>query len=151
MVLFYYSKPCSHKKDILYSVLYHYYCAHEKITLCVISFGIASLLLLKGRTSHSWLWISLNFHKSSQCNIDKNLELGDFLHQVTLLIWDEVPIKYRFCFKAVYKMLQDIQNNDCFFEVLWVTIKKDFIQILLVVCQRSRATIVGAYIERLYL
>ncbi len=76
----------------MYSVLCHHYYAHEKIVLCVASSGIASLLLPGGRTSHSRLRIPLNLHESSQCNIDKNSELGDLLRQVTLLIWHEVPM-----------------------------------------------------------
>lgn len=76
---FFIQGPAGTGKIFFYSVLCHYYCAYEKIVLCVTSSGIASLLLPEGRTSHSGLRIPLNLHKSSQCNISKNLELGDLL------------------------------------------------------------------------
>ena len=135
----------------MYSVLCHHYCAYEKIVLCVASSGIASLLLPGGCTSHSHLQIPLNLHKSSQCNIGKYSELGDLLRQVTLLIWDEVPMQHRFCFKAVDQMLQDIRNNECFFGGLPVIIEGDFAQILPVVRRSTIATIVGACIQCSYI
>ena len=83
---FFIQGPVGTGKTFLYSVLCHHYRAHEKIVLCVAFSGIASLLLPGGRTSHSCLWIPLNLHESSWCNIGKNSELGDLLRQVTLLI-----------------------------------------------------------------
>ena len=115
------------------------------------SSGIASLLLPGERTSHSRLWIPLNLHESSQCNISKNLELGDLLHQITLLIWNEVPMQHRFCFEAVDRMLQNIWNNNRLFGGLPVIMGGDFAQILPVVCRGIRATIVGACIQRSYI
>ena len=135
----------------MYSVLCHHYCAHEKIVFCVASSDIASLLLPGGHTSYSRLRIPLNLHESSQCNISKNLELGDLLRQVTLLIWDEVPMQHRFCFEAVDQMLQDIRSNDCLFGGLPVIVGGDFAQILPVVHRGTRATIVGACIQRFYI
>ena len=55
------------------------------------------------------------------------------MRQVTLLIWDEVPMQHRFCFEAVDRMLQDIWNNDRFFGGLPVIMGGDFAQILPVV------------------
>ena len=135
----------------MYSVLCHHYRSHEKIVLCVASSGIASLLLPGGSTSHSRLRIPLNLHESSQCNINKNSELGDLLHKVTLLIWDEVPMQHRFCFEVVDRMLQDIRSNNRLFGGLPVIMGGDFAQILSVVRRDTRATIVGACIQRSYI
>lgn len=60
-------------------------------------------------------------------------------------------MQHYFCFKAVDQMLQNIQNNDCFFRGLPVIIRGDFAQILPVVCQGTRATIVGACIQHSYI
>ena len=125
--------------------------AKEKIVLCVVSSGIASLLLPGGRTSHSRLRIPLNLHESSICNISKNSELGNLLRQVTLLIWDEVPMQHRFCFEAVDRMVQDIRDSDQLFGGLPVVMGGDFAQILPVVHRGTRATIVRASIQRSYI
>ena len=119
---FFIQGPAGTGKTFLYSVLCHHYRAKEKIVLCVASSGIASLLLPGGQTSHSRLCIPLNLHKSSICNINKNSELGNLLRQVTLLIWDEVPMQHRFCFEAVDRMLQDIRDSDQLFGGLPVVI-----------------------------
>ena len=148
---FFIQGPAGTGKTFLYSVLCHHYRAHEKIVLCVASSGIASLLLPGGRTSHSRLRIPLNLHESSQCNIGKNSELGDLLRQVTLLIWDEVPMQHRFCFEAVDRMLQDIRSDNRLFGGLPIVMGGDFAQILPVVCRGTSTTIVGACIQRFYI
>lgn len=114
------------KKTFLYNVLCHHYCAYEKIVLCVTSLGIVLLLLPGDFISHSWLQILFNLHESSQSNISKNSRLGDVLHLVTLLIWDEVLIQHRYCFEIVNQMLQDIQSNNRLFGGLFVIMEDDF-------------------------
>lgn len=130
----------------MYNVLYHSYCTHEKIVLCIASSGIVSLLLPGGHISHFCLQILLNIHKSLQCNINKNSELGDLLHQVTLLIWDEILIQYRFCFEIVDQILQDIWSNNRLFGDWLIIMGGGFAQIFFVVYQDIRTTIVEACI-----
>ena len=62
-----------------------------------------------------------------------------------------MPMQHHFCFEAVDQMLQDIRNNDCLFKGLPVIMGGDFAQILPVVCQGTRTTIVGACIQRSYI
>ena len=61
-----------------------------------------------------------------------------------MLIWDEVPMQYHFCFEAVDRMIQNIRSNNHLFGGLPVIMGGDFAQILPVVRQSTRATIVGA-------
>lgn len=102
---FFVQGPAGTGKMFLYTVLCHHYHAKKKIVLCIASSGITSLLLPGGRTPHLQFCIPFNLHKSSICNISKNSELGNLSRQVTLLIWDEVPMQHRFCFEAVDRML----------------------------------------------
>lgn len=89
---FFIEDPAGRGKTFLDNVLCYYYCAYEKIVLCIASSSVISLLLLGGRRSYPCLQIPLNIYKSLQYNIDKNSKLGDFLYQVILLIWDKVLI-----------------------------------------------------------
>ena len=73
------------------------------------------------------------------------------MRQVTLLIWDEVPMQHRFCFEAVDRMLQDIRSDNRLFGGLPIVMGGDFAQILPVVRRGTRATIVGACIQRSYI
>ena len=60
-------------------------------------------------------------------------------------------MQYRFCFEAVDRMLQDIRSDNRLFGVLPMVMGGDFAQILPVVCQGTRATIVGACIQCSYI
>lgn len=77
---FFIQSLASIKKTFLYNILCYHYCAYEKIVLYITFSNIASLLLLEGRTSHSYFWIPFKFHKNSQLIINKNLKLENFLH-----------------------------------------------------------------------
>ena len=55
-------------------------------------------------------------------------------------------MQHRFCFEVVDRMLQDIRSHNRSFGGLPVIMGGDFAQILPVVCQGTRATIVGACI-----
>ena len=48
-------------------------------------------------------------------------------------------------------MLQNIRSNDCLFEGLPIIIGRDFAQILPIICQGTRATILGACIQGYYI
>lgn len=101
--------------------------------LCVTSSSIASLLLPGGRISHSRFKISLNIHENSSCCVSKNSELADLLRETTLLIWDKVPMQYRYCFQSVDKLLKDVRSDKRLFGGLPVVLGGDFAQILPVV------------------
>ncbi len=79
------------------------------------------------------------------------MELGDFLCQVILLIWDEVSIQHRFRFEAIDRMLQDIWNNDRFFGGLPVIIRRDFAQISPIIYQGTIVIIIKTCIQYCYI
>ncbi|OWZ13141.1 LOW QUALITY PROTEIN: Helitron helicase [Phytophthora megakarya] len=61
-----------------------------KIAIAVASSGIASLLLMGGRTS----------------------QLKELIEKASLFIWDEAPMAHRHAFEAVDRTLRDIMHND---------------------------------------
>jgi len=63
-------------KTYVYNTLCHSLRGQGKIVLCVASSGIASLLLIGGRTSHSTLKIPIEIHESSTCAIPRNSDLA---------------------------------------------------------------------------
>ena len=56
------------------------------VVLCVASSGIASLLLLGGRTAHYRFKISLNPNEIATCNISKSSAAADLLRHTDLII-----------------------------------------------------------------
>ncbi|KAG3181524.1 hypothetical protein PC128_g15113 [Phytophthora cactorum] len=61
----------------------------ENIPLEVASSGIASLLLMGGRTAHSTFKIPLKLNDTSTCSIYKQSHLKGLIQKASLVIWDE--------------------------------------------------------------
>jgi len=84
--------PVGTGKTYLYKCICHYYRSQGKIVLCIVSSGIAALLLPGGRIAYFRFFIPLEINEQSVCHIGKNIQLADFLRQTSSIIWDEVPI-----------------------------------------------------------
>ncbi|XP_058732760.1 uncharacterized protein LOC131604331 [Vicia villosa] len=130
--------------------------SNREIVLNVASSGIASLLLLGGRTAHSRFKIPVPCLESSICNIDKKSDLAGLLQITNLIIWDEAPMASKFCFEAIDKSLKDIMGHDkvaskTIFGGKVVVFGGDFRQILPVVPRGTRSDIVHSTINASYI
>ncbi|KAG6617010.1 helitron helicase-like protein [Phytophthora cinnamomi] len=72
-----------------------------KIAIAVASSGIASLLLMGGRTAHSTFKIPLKLNDKSTCAIYKQSRLKMLIERASLVIWDEAPMTHRHAFEAI--------------------------------------------------
>src|SRR5271155_3649723 len=97
-------------KTYVYNTLYYFLRGQGKIVLCFASSGIASLLLIGGRTSHSTFKIPINIDESSVCRIKKDSDLGELIHLIDLVIWDEAPMQHRHIHEAVDPTFRDIRD-----------------------------------------
>jgi hypothetical protein len=84
--LFFLYGPGGTGKTFLYNILCHHLCSQQKIVLCVVSSGIAALLLKGGRTAHSAFKIPIPCHESSICSFSKNSQLGELICHTDLII-----------------------------------------------------------------
>ncbi|TDL22959.1 hypothetical protein BD410DRAFT_693710, partial [Rickenella mellea] len=84
--LFFISGPGGTGKTFCYNTLCHTLRAEEKIVLCVASSGIASLLLIGGRTAHSVFKIPIPVHNESVCSFTKNSMVGELIQRTDLII-----------------------------------------------------------------
>jgi len=83
-----------------------------KIMLAVASSGIASLLLLGGRTAHSRFKILIDLHDESTYNITQQMKVAQLVCKTDLIIWDETPMMHRRAFEAVDRTLRDLMQLD---------------------------------------
>jgi hypothetical protein len=83
-----------------------------EIMLIVASSGIASLLFLGGRTTHSRFKISIDLHDELICNITQQMKVAELMHKVDLIIWDEAPMMHCRAFEAVDQTLRDLMQLD---------------------------------------
>ncbi|XP_021991122.1 uncharacterized protein LOC110887865 [Helianthus annuus] len=122
-----------------------------KIVLAVAASGIASLLLLSGRTAHSRFKIPLDLTDDSLCYIKKHTQLAQVLMERSLIIWDEAPMSDRRCFESLDKSLGDVLGNqDKPFGGKTVLLGGDFRQILPVKPKASKAEIIASSLPRSY-
>ncbi|KAF7826959.1 uncharacterized protein G2W53_018123 [Senna tora] len=105
----------------------------------VASSGIASQLILGGRTAHSRFAIPLNIDRISTCHIVQGSDLAEHMVHTKLIIWDEAPMAHRHCFEAIDRTLRDIMHSQNAslakhpFGGKVVVLGGDFRQILLVI------------------
>ena len=72
------------------------------------SSGIAALLLDGGRTSYSRFKIPLSIHEDSVAGLKRNSYMFPVLQQTRVIIWDEVPMQYKYDIDAVNQCLRDL-------------------------------------------
>lgn len=77
-----------------------------EIVLNVASSGIASLLLPGGRTAHSRFAIPISINENSICYIDQKSDIAELIIKCKLIIWDEAPMMYKYCFEALDKAMR---------------------------------------------
>jgi hypothetical protein len=146
--LFFLNGPGGTGKTHVYNTLCYALRAEGIIVLCVASSGIAALLLLGGRTSHSTFKIPIALWEGRLCSIKKGTMLAELLKKVRLIIWDEVPMQDRRAQEAVDKTMQDIRDDPRPYGGTTVVFGGDFQQILPVVVKGGREDIVGFCLQR---
>ncbi|KAG3128123.1 hypothetical protein PI126_g21537 [Phytophthora idaei] len=119
-----------------------------KIALAVASSGIATLLLMGGRTAHSTFKIPLKLNDTSTCSIFKQSHLKGLIQKASLVIWDEAPMTHRHAFEAVDRSLRDLMDNDDepFGGEVFV-LSGDFRQIISVVVRGTPAQTIDACLK----
>ncbi|KAG3047112.1 hypothetical protein PI125_g26892 [Phytophthora idaei] len=112
------------------------------------SSGIASLLLMGGRTAHSTFKIPLKLNDTSTCSIYKRSHLKGLIQKASLVIWDEAPMTHRPAFEAVDRSLRDLMDNDDepFGGEMFV-LSGDFRQLLPVVVRGTPAQTIDACLK----
>jgi len=123
-----------------------------KIAIAVASSGIASLLLMGGRTAHSTLKIPINLHAESTCSIKKQSKLKHLIKEASVIIWDEAPMMHRHAFEDVDRSLRDIMDKDDKpFGGKTFVLSGDFRQILPVVVRGTPAETIDACLKSSHL
>uniref|UniRef100_H3G651 ATP-dependent DNA helicase n=1 Tax=Phytophthora ramorum TaxID=164328 RepID=H3G651_PHYRM len=119
-----------------------------KIAIAVASSGIASLLLMGGRTAHSTFKIPLKIDGESTCNMNKRSQVTELMRKASLIVWDEAPMAHRHAFEAVDRTLRDVLDNEAEpFGGKVVVLSGDFRQILPVVKGGSATETIDACLK----
>ena len=118
------------------------------VALATGTTGIASNLLMLGRTFHSRLKAPLSPHEDSVCNIDARSTLADLIRMARIIIVDEAPMLHRYLVEALDRTLRDLMNNNQLFGGKSLVLSGDFRQCLPIVTHAGRGSIVDASLKR---
>ncbi|XP_020270998.1 uncharacterized protein LOC109846187 [Asparagus officinalis] len=124
-----------------------------KIILAIASYGIAYVLLPKGRTTHSRFQILNLLKEYSTCVIKLGTPETNLVKNSSLIIWDEEPMVHMHAFEAVDRTLRDIfGRKDELAQIkpfggLTVVLGGDFRQILPVLPRGNKHDILNASIS----
>ncbi len=128
-----------------------------KIMLAIASSGIASLLLLGGKTAHSRFKIQIGLHDESTCNITQQMKVAELVRKADLIIWDEASMMHHQVVEVVdwtlcdLMQLDDAQATEKIFGGKIVVLGGDFQQILPIVPKGGREDIVNVLLPRSHL
>jgi hypothetical protein len=90
--LFFIKAPGGCGKTFIYNTITHILRGEAKKVLSVAWTGIASTLLIDGRTVHNAFQIPLDLHEDSRSNMPTQSSKAKYLREVDVIIWDEVIV-----------------------------------------------------------
>ncbi len=128
-----------------------------KIVLAIASSGIASLLFMGDRTTHSRFKIPIDLHDESTCNITQQMKVAELVRKADLVIWDEAPMMHRRTFKVIDRTLRDLmqlddaQATEKLFGGKTMVLGGDFRHILLIVPKGGREDIISVSLPQSHL
>jgi len=117
----------------------------------VASFGIASTLLVGGRTAHSTYKLPLKYDSgdaTSVCNVSKHNDTGKWMQDYSLIIWDEASMFQKLSVEALDRTMRDLRHKN---SPMQSKSSGDFRQILPVIARGTRADEVNASLKKYYL
>lgn len=109
--------------------------------------GIAAMLLLEGRTTHSILKLPLNIHEHSIFGLKINSKEANNINNSRLFIWGVASMANMYALISVNRLLQDIIGNAISFGGKVIVLGGGFRQVFPVVLHSSRAATVKSSIK----
>ena len=148
--LFFLNGPGGTGKTMVQNTVMERIRSQGKVTLAVVSSGIASTLLEGGRTAHSRFKIPLDAEETSYYRVKKGTNLAELLKRAEMIFWDEATIQGRYDMEAVNRLFQDIYRYDsAYFAGKVVYLYGDFRQTLLVVPRGSAGVVINRCMQSL--
>ena len=80
----------------------------DRIVVATATFGIAASIMPGGRTAHSRFKIPIKVEDNFVSNFTKQSGTATLLHEVSLIIWDEVAMTQRQAVETLERSLRDI-------------------------------------------
>lgn len=95
-------------KTFLYHTLLDNLRSRGMVTLSITTLGVAVIIMLGGRTTHSRFDILLIPIETSMFSTSKQSAKVELIRRESLLIWDEAPMAKKFAIESINRTLNDI-------------------------------------------
>ena len=138
--------PGGSGKTFLYCTLIYYYLFQQKNIISMAWMGIASILLPGGMTSHRTFRLPIELDKFEVAVLELESERKK-LRECNIIIWDEASMIPKKAFEIVDSTLRDLCQNNQPFAGKTVIVAGDFRQILPVLRNGHRQSIVEETIK----
>jgi hypothetical protein len=143
--------PAGTGKTYIENLILNFVRSCGDIAFAVASLGIVALLLLGGRTTHSYLKIPIVLDRMSFCYIRKQDDLATLIRQTKLILLDEAPMTNKLAFEVVDRTLRDLTDENEPFGGIVFVMSMDFCQVLPIIPRGSYADIISTSIKNSYL
>ena len=114
----------------------------RKSIISVAWTGIASILLIDGRTVHNAFQIPLELNENSTSSIPLDSNKAKLIKAADLIVWDEAPMAPLNALKAIDHLLQKIMKNHIPYGGKTIVLGGDFRQVTPVIPKASKAKII---------
>jgi hypothetical protein len=109
--------------------------------------GIASTLLIDGRTVSSTFQIPIDLDEISNSTMSLNSKKARLLKEADLIIWDEAPMAPLHALNAINRLMKKLMAKDHYFGGKFILLGGDFRQIPPVVAHGTRTQVIEASIR----
>jgi ATP-dependent DNA helicase PIF1 len=109
--LFFVDGPGGTGKTFLYRALFAKVHSENKLDVAIVTSGVATSIMLGGRTAHSRFKIPLTIEDGGCCSFTKQSGTAKLLRTTSLIILDEAIITKRQAVETLDKSLRDIMDQ----------------------------------------
>ncbi|XP_027156337.1 uncharacterized protein LOC113757128 [Coffea eugenioides] len=136
--------PGGIEKSFIYRALLADVRSKGYLALAIATLGIATSILLGGRTAHSRFKIPIDLSEGRACRVSKQSSLAAMIRESKLTIWDEAPMSKGSAIEALNDLLQDLMNSSEIFGAKVVVFGGDFRQTFPVVIRGNQSETINA-------
>lgn len=148
---FFIDGPGGSGKTYLYNVITSYFKSKGETVLSYATTGIASDLLVNGRTVHSGFKLPLTINEKSTSGIETESDVAKTLATAAVIIIDEVSMLSKYAFEIIDDVLRRIMNNQTPFGGKLLILGGDFRQTAVIIPRGTSTDIAECCIKNSYL
>lgn len=148
---FFVDGPGGSGKTFLYNTILARFSLSKKKAIAVACSGIAAELLAGRRTAHSMFKVPIPIQETSTCNVGKQTNAANLIHDASIIIWDEAPMVHKYVLECANRTLCDIMDCEDSFGGKVILLGGDFRQVMPVIRHGGQANIIESTLKSFFM